>query len=97
MDEQRVKDFLRIDDSEDITFYINAAKAYVLEAVGIYDEQDALTQYAICMITQELYDHRTFTGEYSTTAQQNRVRHIAGSILDQIGLRKYLEDEEGEG
>lgn len=92
MDEQTVKDFLRIDSSEDISFYVDTAVEYVKEAVGVVDEEDPLTRYAICMITQELYDHRTYTGEYSTTAQQNRVRHAAYSILEQIRLRNLAKE-----
>ncbi len=91
MDLQTVKDFLRIDGEEDISFYVEAAKKYIWEATGTCDEEDTLTQYAICAVTQELYDNRTMTAE----SQKDRVRHVIRSILAQMKWNLYL-SEEGE-
>lgn len=92
MDEQQVRDFLRLDSNEDIRFYIDAATEYVKGAVGGVDEEDPLTRYAICMVTQELYDCRTYTAD----ERKNRIRHAAHSILEQIRLRNQVKEEGNE-
>ena len=92
MDERIIREFLRIDDSEDIGFYVETAKEYIKEAVGICDETNKLTQYAICAVTQELYDKRVMT----TDQRADQKRRIINSILVQLRLKNFIAEEDGD-
>lgn len=85
-----VKAFLRLDTDEDISLYINAAKQYFKDAVGVdYDGTKPREVYALCAITQELYDRRTMIAD---DPSKDRLRHVIHSILDHIRLDLIPED-----
>ena len=85
-----VKAFLRLDTDEDISLYLDAAKQYFKDAVGAdYDRTKPREVYALCAITQELYDHRTMIVD---DPSKDRLRHVISSILDHIRLDMIPED-----
>ena len=83
VDSQTVKDYLRLDTDEDISFFIASAEEYFYDSVGIYPNPDKVKHiHAICAITQELYDNRTMMG----SDKPERMRHVIRSILDHIRM-----------
>ena len=86
-----IKGFLRLDTEEDISIYADAAEQYFYDAVGVEpDANSPRDVYAVCAITQELYDHRTMI---SDDPSKDRLRHTIRSILDHCRL-DLLPDEE---
>lgn len=89
-----VKDYLRLDSDEDISLYVDAAENYFREAVGIDpDPASPLQVIAVCAITQEFYDCRTMITQKKPN--EDRLRHIVASILDQVRLNQIGGDDDG--
>lgn len=91
--DETIKGFLRLDTDEDINLYVDAAEQYFKDAVGADpDVSRPRDVYAVCAITQELYDTRTMM----TDSKGDRLRHVISSILDHVRLdREGGEDDEG--
>ena len=93
IDTQTVKGFLRLDTDENISLYVDAAEAYFKDATGAApDAAKPRDVYAVCAITQELYDNRTLIG----SDKGERLRHVISSILDHVRLDQIGgDDDEG--
>lgn len=85
-----IKSYLRIDEEEDITMYIEAAEEYYEAAVGRAPSSDRKRSIlCICAITQEFYDHRTMI---SLDPAKDRLTHVIQSMLDQDRLEQIIDD-----
>lgn len=90
-----IKNFLRLDEDEDIDIYVNAAEQYFYDAVGkAPDAANTRDFYAICAITQEFYDHRTMIAD---DPEKDRLRHVISSLLDHVRLDMMEDDDGNEG
>ena len=84
IDASTIKGYLRLDTDEDISMYIDAAEEYFLDATGKNPEATSPREvYAVCAITQELYDNRMLIADDPV---KDRLRHVISSILDHIRL-----------
>ena len=89
--------YLRLlpDDSEDLTLYLNAAKAKAA-AAGIPElENNDLYDLFLYALAAFYYDNRgmTFAGTYQGTAEENARRLINSFVL----TLRYSEVPDGEG
>ena len=92
VDDSTVKGFLRLDEDEDISIYIDAAEQYFCDAVGRTPDPDSSREImAVCAITQEFYDHRTMIAD---DPAKDRLRHVISSLLDHVRL-DMMEDDDG--
>lgn len=87
-----VKTYLRVDFDEDdalITQMMEAAEAYIVDAVGAYDDQNAKARLLYMALVQDLYDNRALM---VTEQQRKRMSYTYASIILQL---QYQTAEEG--
>ena len=90
IDDSTIKSFLRLDTDEDISLYARAAEQYFFDAVGRDPDPDQPRDiYAVCAITQELYDNRTMVTDEKT----DKLRRVIQSMLDHVRLEGGDDDE----
>ena len=64
MDLPIVKDFLKVDFSDDdsyILFLIDVAKEYITDTLGFYDNTRKKQQYLLLTLIKDMYDTRSYT------------------------------------
>lgn len=86
-----VKKYLRIDEDYDddiLELMMEAARQYIVDAVGKYDEENYKAQLLFMAIVQDLYEHREFNVEDAKARSKN---YTYASIILQ------LQCEYGEG
>lgn len=91
---EQVKDYLRVDGDDDdniIQVMMEAAKEYIVSAVGEYDEEDKTAEILFCAIVQNLYDNRELM--QSDIQQRKRIEYTFGSIILQLQLKKALKGD----
>ncbi len=79
-----VKTYLRVDFDEDdalITQMMGAAEAYIVDAVGAYDDQNAKARLLYMALVQDLYDNRALM---VTEQQRKRMSYTYSSIILQL-------------
>lgn len=80
-----VKCFLRIDCDEDdqvLEVLIQAAKDYIIDAIGKFDENNARHCLLLCNIVSTLYDNRIFT----ISSANEKVQYTLQSMIVQLQL-----------
>jgi len=80
-----VKKFLRVDFDEDdqyISLLMDAAKEYIIHAVGFYDETKALIKLIALTFISSLYEKRSYTVEEAG----EKVSYILKSAILQLQL-----------
>ena len=91
---EKVKDYLRVDgDDEDdlIKVMMEAAKEYIISAVGEYDEDDKTANILFCAIVQNMYDNRELM--QSDQQMKKRIEYTFQSMILQLQLKKSLKEE----
>lgn len=64
MDLPIVKDFLKVDFSDDdsyILFLIDVAKEYIIDTLGSFDNTRKKQQYLLLTLIQDMYNTRSYT------------------------------------
>lgn len=64
MDLSTVKDFLKVDFSDDdsyILFLIDVAKEYITDSLGVYDNTRQKQKYLLLTLIQDMYNNRSYT------------------------------------
>lgn len=64
MDLSIVKDFLKVDFSDDdsyILFLIDVAKEYITDSLGSYDNTRKKQQYLLLTLIKDMYENRSYT------------------------------------
>ena len=95
MDIDAVKEYLRIDDDADdmtIELMMNAAKEYIKDAVGRYDEKNPKTRILFFAIMQDFYENRILTVK---EADKQRLSHVFGSIVLQLQMAELEAETDG--
>lgn len=91
---EQVKDYLRVDGDDDdniIQVMMEAAKEYIISAVGEYDEEDKTAKILFCAIVQNMYDNRELM--QSDIQQRKRIEYTFGSIILQLQIKKELKGD----
>ena len=84
VDLERVKNVLRIDTDEDdeyLTLAMDAAKKYVIDAIGSYPE-DARVDFLALALISNMYEQRTFTAE-----KTDEKPYMIKSMIHQLRFR----------
>lgn len=87
-----VKNFLRIDMDEDdeyLNLLIEAAKEYIIDAIGVCDEENPRVKLLMLNIIASLYETRQFTIEKAN----EKVQYTLKSMLMQLQLDQYISEE----
>lgn len=87
-----VKNFLRIDMDEDdeyLNLLIEAAKEYIIDAIGVCDEEKPRVKLLMLNIIASLYETRQFTIEKAN----EKVQYTLKSMLMQLQLDQYISEE----
>lgn len=90
-----LKDYLRVDgDDDDAIVYwaAMAARQYIIDAVGEFDEANSSAKMLFYALTQEFYDNRTLM--QSDIQQRLRQRYSYQSVILQLQMAKELKDGE---
>lgn len=85
MELEKIKRFLRIDaddDDEDIELLYDAAKEYIVDAVGACDESIARVRLLILTICSTLYENRLF----NVKDADKEIQHTLQSMIFQLQL-----------
>lgn len=88
----KIKKSLRIDyDDEDDYLQVlqSAAKMYIINAVGKYDDDDPLFELLALNIIGDMYKNR----EYTTDRIAKKPTYTIQSIVQQLQLDQYAEKE----
>lgn len=89
------KKYLRVDyDDEDeiIALEIEAAKEYVKNAVGLYDESNPLTELLVLTLVTDMYEKRSYTvatSEKCTRTVQSMVLQLQLQYGDDLNAEQY--------
>ena len=83
---EEASEYLKVE--EDDAF--DAACETVAAAVGKFDENSARMKLALFLIMQQLYDNRSIL----ETKNNEKISYIARTILLQLQLENYSEDED---
>ena len=84
MDLSTVKDFLKVDFSDDdsyILFLIDVAKEYITDCLGFYDNTRKKQKYLLLTLIQDMYNNRSYT-----VKEDEKTRLIIRSIVLQEQL-----------
>lgn len=76
---ERLKRFLRIDyddDDEDILLMVDAAKEYIVDAVGFFEENSARMQLLLLNLVSTMYENRQYTVDKSNEKAAYAIRSI---------------------
>ena len=79
-----VKKYLRIDEDADddvLQIMMDAAKQYIIDAVGKYDPENFKAQLLYLAIVQDLYENRVLN---VLEAEKQRMAYTFGSIVLQL-------------
>ena len=91
---EQVKDYLRVDGDDDdntIQVMMEAAKEYIISAVGEYDEEDKTARILFCAIVQNLYDNRELM--QSDIQQRKAIEYTFKSMILQLQMKKALKED----
>lgn len=88
---EEASEYLKVEE-DDVVFNLafDAACETVVAAVGKFDENSARMKLALFLIMQQLYDNRSILG----TKNNERISYIARTVLLQMQLENYSEDED---
>lgn len=88
---EEASEYLKVED-DDVVFNLafDAACETVTAAVGKFDENSARMKLALFLIMQQLYDNRSIL----ETKNNERISYITRTILLQMQLENYSEDED---
>ena len=84
MDLSTVKDFLKVDFSDDdsyILFLIDVAKEYITDSLGSYDNTRQKQKYLLLTLIQDMYNNRSYA-----VKEDEKTRLIIRSIVLQEQL-----------
>ena len=84
---EEASEYLKVEE-DDVVF--NLAFDTVAAAVGKFDENSARMKLALFLIMQQLYDNRSIL----ETKNNEKISYIARTILLQLQLENYSEDED---
>ena len=87
-----VKNYLHVDFNEDdqyIILIISAAKEYIENAVGEYDESSAINKVLALALISEMYEKRLYT-----VNEESEKSYIIKSMVHQIRLKRERDDNE---
>lgn len=91
---EEVKEFLRVDDDADDSLIENvvmpAAEAFVVSAVGEFDEGNPKEVILYKSVCQEFYDHR----ELMQSNARQRMGYVYRSLILQIQMELDTEEEQ---
>ena len=91
---EQVKDYLRVDGDDDdniIRTMMEAAKEYIVSAVGEYDEEDKTAKILFCAIVQNMYDNRELM--QSDIQQKKAIEYTFKSMILQLQMRKAIKGD----
>lgn len=91
---EKVKEYLRVDgDDEDdlIKVMMEAAKEYIISAVGEYNEDDRTANVLFAAMVQNMYDNRELM--QSDQQMKKRIEYTFQSMILQLQLKKNLREE----
>ncbi|MBR2175467.1 MAG: head-tail connector protein [Clostridia bacterium] len=83
MELDEVKGFLKVDFDDDdnyISLLIDAAREYVVDALGKCDENIARVKLLMMVIITELYENRSFTVDTANQKAQYTIRSIINQL-----------------
>ena len=83
MELDEVKGFLKVDFDDDdnyISLLIDAAREYVVDALGKCDENIARVKLLMMVIITELYENRSFTVGTANQKAQYTIRSIINQL-----------------
>lgn len=87
-----VKNFLRIDidnDDEYLNLLIEVAREYIVDAIGVCDEENPRVKLLMLNIIASLYETRQFTIDKTN----EKVQYTLKSIIMQLQLDQYVNEE----
>ena len=82
-----MKSYLKVDFNDDdnfITFLMDVAREYIIDAIGECDETIARVQLLMRVIVGELYEKRSMTFDMNSTNQ--KVQYVIRSIINQLSF-----------
>ena len=85
---EEASEYLKVEE-DDVVFNL-AFDETVAAAVGKFDENSARMKLALFLIMQQLYDNRSIL----ETKNNEKISYIARTILLQLQLENYSEDED---
>lgn len=91
---EQVKDYLRVDGDDDdniIRTMMEAAKEYIVSAVGEYDEEDKTAKILFCAIVQNMYDNRELM--QSDIQQKKAIEYTFKSMILQLQMKKAIKGD----
>ena len=91
---EQVKDYLRVDGDDDdsiIQTMMEAAKEYIVSAVGEYDEKDKTAKILFCAIVQNMYDNRELM--QSDIQQKKAIEYTFKSMILQLQMKKVIKGD----
>ena len=91
---EQVKDYLRVDGDDDdniIQVMMEAAKEYIISAVGEDDEEDKTAKILFCAIVQNMYDNRELM--QSDIQQRKAIEYTFKSMILQLQIKKSLKGD----
>lgn len=91
---EQVKDYLRVDGDDDdniIQVMMEAAKEYIISAVGEYDGEDKTAKILFCAIVQNMYDNRELM--QSDIQQRKAIEYTFKSMILQLQIKKSLKGD----
>ena len=91
---EQVKDYLRVDGDDDdniIRTMMEAAKEYIVFAVGEYEEKDKTANMLFCAIVQNMYDNRELM--QSDIQQKKAIEYTFRSIILQLQMKKAIKGD----
>ena len=92
---EEVKDYLRVDDDSDdaqITAMMGYAKQYIIDAVGVFDEENPTAVMLAKAITQDVYDHRELM--QSDQQQKKSMEYLYKSMVLQLQTAQLMKSNE---
>lgn len=89
---EEMKGLLRIDYDDDaaLQLYMDAAREYIEDAVGVYDGGSARMRVLLALLTADFYENRTYTLTEKTDS--GRLYSIQSLVL-QLKLKYGGEDD----
>lgn len=87
MELEEIKLFLRIDDDDDDLFLklaYEAAKEYIIEAVGVCDETKARVKLLLLNLIADFYENRSLLN----SKNNNQLRHTIRTLVMQLQLEE---------
>ena len=91
---EQVKDYLRVDGDDDdsiIQTMMEAAKEYIVSAVGEYDKEDKTAKILFCAIVQNMYDNRELM--QSDIQQKKAIEYTFKSMILQLQMKKAIKGD----